>query len=180
MNAYFQNRTADRAIRDLQNQEQKQLLHTKSQWPKAIHLVLWPFALRNAVHLHNTLPTPDENQLQLEKFSSINVSTRLADNHTYSCPVNALQNALQGGSMTPKWNPCCQLGVKLVPSPFNAYNVYLVLNPLTGLVSPQFHITYNDFFEIIQYDRFSMNIPTTWQQLAGLINPMDIDPDNIG
>ena len=114
MNSHFQNGIAKRAIRDLQDQAQKQLVHAKSQWPKAIHLVFWPYALQNAVHLRNTLPTQDENRSRLENFSSINVGARLVNNQTFGCPVYAMQNALQGGSTIPKWNPCCGIGVNLV------------------------------------------------------------------
>lgn len=65
----------------------KQSLHSRSQWPKAIHLALWPIVLRNTVHLHNTLPTQDGNRSCLEQFSSINIGTRLANNHTSDCLV---------------------------------------------------------------------------------------------
>ena len=144
-----------RAIRDLQDQAQKQLLHAKSHWPKVIHLALWPFVLRNAVHLHNTLPTQDWNWSLLKQFSSINVGASLT--HTNS-----------------KWNPLCPLGVNLGPSPFHACNVYLVLNLLMRLVSLQFHVSFHDFFVTIRYDPFTTNMPTTWQQLAGLIQVLDI------
>ena len=55
--------------------------------------------------------------------------------------------------------------------------MYLLLNPSTGLVSLQYHATFEDFFETVQYDWNSMNAPTTLQQLVGLIDPMDIEPD---
>ena len=87
MNAHFQNGIAKRATRDLQDQVQKQLLHTKGWWPKATPLMLWPFALQNVMHLHNTLHTQDENQWSLKKFSIINVGTRLANIHIFSCPI---------------------------------------------------------------------------------------------
>ena len=86
VSAHFQNGITKRAIRDLQDQAWKQLLHTKGQWPKALHLALWPFALGNAVHLHNTLPTEDENWSRLKKFLNINMGTRLTDIHTFVAP----------------------------------------------------------------------------------------------
>jgi hypothetical protein len=54
VNAHFQNGIAEKAIRDLQESAQKQLLHVRHRWPAAIYLALWPYALRSAVHLHNT------------------------------------------------------------------------------------------------------------------------------
>jgi hypothetical protein len=56
VNAHFQNGIAEKAIRDLQEIAWKQLLHAHQRWPAAIHLALWPYALRSAVNLHNTLP----------------------------------------------------------------------------------------------------------------------------
>jgi hypothetical protein len=71
VNAHFQNGIAEKAIRDLQESARKQLLHARQQWPAAIHLALWPYALRNAVHLHNTLPVLEGGTSRLECFSSI-------------------------------------------------------------------------------------------------------------
>ena len=54
--------------------------------------------------------------------------------------------------------------------------MYLVLNPSTGLVSLQYHVTFNDIFETARYDQYNTNVPMTWQQLPGLINPMEVEP----
>jgi hypothetical protein len=71
VNAHFQNGIAKKAIRDLRESAQKQLLHAPQRWPAAIHLALWPYALRSAVHLHNTLPVLEDGTSRLEHFSSI-------------------------------------------------------------------------------------------------------------
>jgi hypothetical protein len=60
VNAHFQNGIAERAIRDLQEVARKQLLHAHSRWPAAVHLSLWPYALRNAMAMHNSLPVLDD------------------------------------------------------------------------------------------------------------------------
>ena len=57
VNAHFQNGRAEKAIRDLSKSARKQLLYAQARWHGAIHLSLWPYALRTAVALHNTLPT---------------------------------------------------------------------------------------------------------------------------
>ena len=117
---------------------------------RAIHLAPWLFALQIAVHLYSTLPTQDENWLRLEKFTSINVDAGLTNNHTFGCPAYVLQNALQRGFTIPKRNPCCWLWVNLGPSPFYGCNMYLVINPSTVLVSPQYHVIFDGFFDAIQ------------------------------
>jgi hypothetical protein len=69
VNAHFQNGIAKKAIRDLSEGARKQLLHARQRWPAAILLSLWPYALRNACFLHNTLPTQEDAMSRLEAFS---------------------------------------------------------------------------------------------------------------
>jgi hypothetical protein len=71
VNAHFQNGIAEKAIRDFQDSAQKQLLHARQRWPATIHLALWPYALKSAAHLHNTLSVLEDGTSRLERFSSI-------------------------------------------------------------------------------------------------------------
>ena len=166
VNAHFQNGRAEKAIRDLSESARKQLLHAQARWPDAIHLALWPYALRMAVSLHNDLPTLDGGISRYESFSSIHIGVRLGSLHVFGAPVFALENALASGGSLPRWSPRCRLGINLGPSPSHARNVSLVLNPDTGCVSPQFHCRFDDFFESVSSQEVS--IPKTWQQLSGL------------
>jgi hypothetical protein len=169
VNAHFQNGIAEKAIRDIQEQARKQLLHARSRWPEVIHLALWPYALRMAVHLHNTVPSLADGRSPLEVFASLAVGSKMRDNHTFGCPVFALQNALAAGNTIPKWSPRARLGFNLGPSPSHARNVALVLNLSTGLVSPQYHCRFGDFFETTRYAKRDLSAGSTWQHLAGLI-----------
>jgi hypothetical protein len=169
VNAHFQNGIAEKAIRDLSESARKQLLHAHQRWPAAVHLALWPYALRNAAHLHNVLPVRDDNTSRLEHFSSIRVGLKLRHAHVFGCPVFALQNELSSGSSLPKWSPWARLGINLGPSPHHARNVSLVLNPHTGCVSPQYHCRFDDFFETVRHSGPDVAIPSTWLQLSGLI-----------
>jgi hypothetical protein len=45
VNAHFQNGIAKKAICDLRESARKQLLHAWHQWPDALHLALWHYAL---------------------------------------------------------------------------------------------------------------------------------------
>ena len=89
--------------------------------------------------------------------------------HTFACPVFALQNELASGNTIPKWSPRARLGINLGRSPIHARNVYLVLNITTGLVSPQFHVKFDDLFETTRYAQLDSGSSfSTWKQLAGL------------
>jgi hypothetical protein len=71
MNAHFQNGIAEHAIWDLSESARKQLLHAPARWPAAMHFALWPYALRNAALIHNSLPVLEDGTLRLELFNSI-------------------------------------------------------------------------------------------------------------
>jgi hypothetical protein len=82
VNAHFQNGIAEHAIRDLLESAHKQLLHACACWPAAVHFALWPYALRNAALLHNSLPVLEDGTLRLELFSSIRVGCNIKHVHT--------------------------------------------------------------------------------------------------
>ncbi len=168
INAHFQNGIAERSIRDLSESTRKQLLHSRARWPQAVHFALWPYALRNAALLHNSLPVLEDDTSRLELFSSIRVGSNMKHVHTFGCPVFALQNALASGKSLPRWSPRARLGLNLGPSPVHARNVYLVLNLTTGCVSPQYHCRFDDFFETTRHGGPDVSGTISWQQIAGL------------
>jgi hypothetical protein len=168
VNAHFQNGIAEKAIRDVRESAWKQLLHAPQCWPAAIHLALWPYALRSAVNLYNTLPVLKDRTSRLECFSSTRIGSKMKHHHAFGCPVFALENDLAAGSPIPHWSPHARLGVNLGSSPSHAREVYLVLNLHTGCVSPQYHCQFDDFFETVRHGRPDVSIPLAWQQLSGL------------
>jgi hypothetical protein len=88
--------------------------------------------------------------------------------HTFACPVFALQNALASGNTLPRWSPRARLGLNLRPSPIHARNVYLVLNLMTGCVSPQYHCRFDNFFETTKHCGPDVSNTICWQKLVGL------------
>jgi hypothetical protein len=153
------------------------LLHAKARWPSCVHLCLWPYALCNAVHVFNTAPVLDDGTSRLERFSGISVGYCMKHNHTFGCPVFALQNDLAAGNKIPKWSPRARLGMNLGPSPSHARNVNLVLNLTTGLVSLQFHCRFDDFFETTHLSTRDVNVLSSWKQLTRFVK-YDGTPDH--
>ena len=51
----------------------------------------------------------------------------------------------------PKWEHCARLGIYLSRSPAHAANIALLLDPRTGLVSPQFHVVFDDDFSTMPH-----------------------------
>ena len=144
----------------------KVLLHVKMRWPDAVDLALWPHALQYAVHIHNTAPVVN-GKSRLEIFSELEVGLSMKHNHTFRCPVFALQNALAVGSRLPTLSPRARLGLNLDPSPNHAWSINLVLNLSICLVSPQFHSRFDDFFETTRYSAPDVVMSAQWCFLAG-------------
>jgi hypothetical protein len=113
VNTHFQNGITEKAIRDLCKSARKQLLHARQRWPFTIHLALWPYVLRNAIQLHNTLPVLEDGTSRLERFSSIRIGSKMEHHHSFGCPVFALENDLAAGNSIPHWSPHVCLGVDL-------------------------------------------------------------------
>ena len=169
--AHFQNGRAEKRIRDLREKGRTILLHAISRWPHAITVNLWPYALRSANDQLNTIPFDINGTTRLEKFSNVNIQARMKDFHTWGCPVYALHNKLQsinGGSVS-KWNSRSRLGINLGLSPRHSRTVNLVLSLDTGLVSPQYHIKHDDFFETTRQAEVNNYTSSKWQILAGFM-----------
>ena len=116
----------------------------------------------------NNLLVDMYGQTPVMKFSkTIGSSTRLSHFHTFGCPVYILDARLQsvGGGGPPKWDPRARLEIYIGHSPSHAGSVALVMNPKTGLVSPQFHLVFDDNFETVPHLRAG-TVPENWVELV--------------
>jgi Reverse transcriptase (RNA-dependent DNA polymerase) len=140
------------------------LIHANRLWPDAVSVFLWPYALRYANDCINSTPFPDKEETPLELFSGTKVIPNFKDIHPFACPAYALDGRVQGGQKAPKWSARARLAVYLGPSPVHAKSVGNLLSLTTGLVSPQFHVHYDDTFQTL---RNSTVMKSIWQDLAG-------------
>ena len=110
--------------------------------------MLWPFALKAAQDCLNQLNVNLDGTTPDMRFYGVAANNlRLWDFHTFGYPCYVLDSLLQKNPKgSPKWYPRAVLGIYLGRSPANAGNVALVLNPNTGLVSPQYHVISDDDF----------------------------------
>ena len=150
VNAHFQNGMAEKRIRNLQDQTTTMLLHAESKWPDVISSNLWPYALREANETLNATPSKVTGQVANQMFSRTDTPTVLRHFHPFGCPTYVLNDSLAAGQSIPKWHKRARLGVYLGRSPCHAQSVALVLNLATGLVSPQFHLKFDDLFETVK------------------------------
>jgi len=165
--AHHQNGITENTIKQLTLVSRTILIHAQSHWPEYITTMFWPFALKAAQDRLNQLNMSLDGRTPDMKFSGVAAQTlRLRDFHTFGCPVYVLDSRLQSSTMgVPKWEPRARLGIYLGRSPSHAANVALVLNPKTGLVSPQFHVVFDDDFSTVPHLRKG-TVPPNWAKLV--------------
>jgi hypothetical protein len=127
------------------------LLHMSLHWPEQADLELLPFALEHAACLWNHLPRSDTRLAPQELYTSslFVIYDHLARLHTFGCPVYVLHPRLQDGYKVPKWQPRARRGQFLGYSPEHSSSIGLILNTITGNISPQYHVVHDDYFTTV-------------------------------
>jgi hypothetical protein len=164
--SHHQNGIAERRIRSLGEDARTMLAHGQHLWPEVVTKSLWAFAYKAACRSRNKFKLDEDGLSPEEKMSGVRSKQDIRHEHPLFCPVFALDKGLQGGiGGIPKWNPRSNAGVYLGHSPDHASNVALVLSLTTGLVSPQYHIIFDDDFSTVDFIR-SKKEPTNWENLC--------------
>ena len=88
----------------------------------------------------------------------------------FGCPVYVLDSKLQNNNIFHKWKQKSEVGIYIGTSPIHSKNVALVLSRSTGLVSPQFHVKFDDRFQTIN----DISNESLWQTKAGFISTQKI------
>jgi hypothetical protein len=76
-----------------------------------------------------------------------------------------LNDDLQAKRPFQKWKQRAKAGIYLGKSPHHARNVALNLDRETGLVSPQFHVTFDPSFDTVK----DITVKSLWQLQAGFV-----------
>jgi len=84
-------------------------------------------------------------------FTNTKIRPNINHNHPFGCPVYVLNSKLQTGQLINKWSPRARVGIYLSMSSNHARTVALVLNVETALVSPQYHVKFDDLFKTVAY-----------------------------
>ena len=78
------------------------------------------------------------------------MSETLSNCHVWGCPTYVLEPKLQKpGVKIPKWDLRSRRGVNMGFSKMHSTQVGLVLNLLTGSISSQFHVVFDDMFSTV-------------------------------
>jgi hypothetical protein len=171
VNAHWQNGLAERHIRVHQEMARTMLLHAKHRWPAAVETYLWPYAVRMASDILRHTPRFD-GKIPMALFSNANIAPPKRHFHPFACPVYVLDGEMQQGKgySKRKWTERARVGLYLGPSPQHARSVHLVLNIVTGLVSPQFHVAFDDHFETTRQGAAALLPKSLWQVRAHFVD----------
>ena len=172
VNAHHQNGKAERRIRELQQTARTMLIHAHRRWPSAITTNLWPYAIRMANDMLNATPSLKwkDGQTPSSKFHRSPVSANPKHWQHFGCPVYVLERNLQtAGGIHHKWSEKSKVGIYLGRSPQHAQSVALVLSLRTGLVSPQFHVSFDTTFQTMKSSFGGQPPPSLWQIKSGFV-----------
>ena len=168
VDTHHTNSLTKRRIRDIQDNGRAMLIHASHKWKSHITANLWPYALCTENHAYNH--TPLLNNKEGKTLTHLFSSTEVQDNpkywHPFGYPTYVLKLSLcSGACIHHKWKWHLDLGIYLGHSPDHHQNVALVMNPDTGLVSPQFHVRFDPLFTTAGEQK----APSKWQALAGFV-----------
>ena len=168
VSAHHQNGIAERKIRLVQDLTWSMLLDAAMRWPQAISPVLWLYAARLAQHWLNNTPsmTRPDRKTPLEAVAQAPIN-RDARSVPFRCPVYATEQAVAEGKPHQKWRPKSKIGIYLGPSPVHSRDTALVMDPATGLVSPEYHVKADWGFNTVTPSKMQM----PWKFNAGVAPP---------
>ena len=166
--AHHQNGVAERAQQTVFRMARAMMLHLLIHWPENFEPNLWPFALDQAVHIWNHTPRDRDGLAPIELFTGVKLPNHDVLQHArvFGCPTYVLDPKLQDGKKLPKWRRKSRLGVYLGASTEHSPTVARVLNPVSGYISPQYHVVFDEYFStvtsVLTDDSFD---PAMWETL---------------
>jgi hypothetical protein len=129
-----------------------------SKWDKTLTAKLLNFAIQHVSTIFNTTKQRSWNYevSPWEQFTGEKSKLDQNDMHPLFCPVYVLDRRMQEGTSPPKWTKCTTQKVYVVP---------MVWDPKTKLVSPQFHVMFDDNFDTVQGPDPNIKITDTMDHL---------------
>ena len=146
--AHHQNGSVERYIGYLTGKARTMLLHSMQHWPIEVSASFWPFAFNYAKCVHNFTRRRGESKSPYELFTNETPPIKPGDFRIFGCPAFVLSKEMQDGKATHKFSKTrSYMGIFVGLSPAHAGSVPLIFNPSTKLVSPQYHVIFDEGFE---------------------------------
>lgn len=153
--AQHQNAKAERAIQTVMWMARSFMLHVSMHWSErgVDDIALWGFAVKHATWLYNRIPNRYTGVTPLELLTKTKADHRdLSRTHVWGCPVYVLDPALQDNKKIPKWNKRARQAQFVGFSEQHSSLVAKVRHLVTGHISPQYHVVFDDLFQTVFND----------------------------
>ena len=157
VNAHWQNGIIERYNGVICQAARTMLLHAQAKWPGIVTPEFWPFAVQHAVNIYNIMVPQRKHKSPWELFTNSDSPWLSSDFKPLFCPVYILDRRLKEGNHAGKWHQRAELGVYVGHSHQYAGSIPLIWNPVTRLVSPQFHVVFDEKFETVSATTNSSN-----------------------
>jgi len=165
--AHHQNGRAEKRIRDLQDMARTMMVFAQEKWPSQHHPSLWPYALTYANDIFCHTPRAKDGVIPFAAFKGVSITPAVNDFHTWGQPCFVLRPDFQGPVKPPKWEKRAYTGIFLGRSPSHASSVAMVLNIDTAMVTPQYHVAFDELFETVQDEKATASLPR-WASLSNI------------
>ncbi|MGH3053369.1 MAG: reverse transcriptase domain-containing protein, partial [Gaiellaceae bacterium] len=167
--AHHHNGVAERNIQTIMSMARTMMLHAAIRWPETADTAHWPMAVDYAVEIFNHLPNTKSGLAPIDVFTGSKwPATKCHDFHVWGSPAYVLDAKLADGKKIPRWKPRSRRAVFLGHSPQHATSIPLVLNLLTGSLSGQFHVVFDDWFTTISTPESAIDPHSEpWSNLFG-------------
>ena len=145
------------------------LVHAALRFPDdTLSTDIWPMAMDYAVWVYNQTPDIQSGLSAIEIWSRSRfepVSEILSNCNVWGCPTYVLEPKLKKpGVKIPTWAPRSRRGVNMGFIKMHSTQVGLVLNLLTGSISPQFHVVFDEMFSTVM--SITAADPEVWIRLV--------------
>ena len=149
--AHHSNGIAERGISTVMSIARAMLHHAAIHWPDVADVELWPLAVLHAAHVLNRIPREDSGRSPIELFSRKTwASSKFHDFHVWGCPVYVLDTTLSDGHKLPRWKPRSTRSIYVGNSMKHGHAIPLVLCTLTGKITAQYHVVFDDWFQTVE------------------------------
>jgi hypothetical protein len=115
------------------------------------------YAIRSSCDIDNSTIRNTTFNSSIEEFANVAVRPKLIHFRPFGFPAYVLTN--HDGLHNSKWDPRARIGIYIGPSSKHARLVHLILNPSTGLTSPQYHVRFDNLFQTTP----NMHIKFNWK-----------------
>ncbi len=145
------------------------MLHFAHHWPSQANVWFRLQAIEYSLRVLNWMPNMHTGLSPNEIWSSCRAPIeKFYWSQYFGCLVYVLDSKLQDGHKIPKWLPRARLGVFLGFSTLHSSQVPLVMNTLAGKISPQYHVIFDNRFEMVLSMDKNESIEAQWECIFSL------------